>query len=576
MLVWDWQELVARVYTPFPSAGVLGFLALPVCLAVGFGLLRGEPDGAVNVRLLLVDAGFFAFLMVLFNVVLLSGVLQSFTGTPLALASGLAYPVFHSSALALGIVVAGRARGRERTSLLLVVLSLAVLTGTVTVYAFSLLSRTYQVGAFLDVFWFAALLLLIGAAIEADALALHPAEPPAAQDERALVIEALLPAAALAIVALGAIMFSEQLGPALTWLLLSATIGVSVFYGLRLWQTRLAERASAEERARLLREAVSARTVAEAGQRREAFLADSSRRLGASLVLEETLPSVAGMAVPVLADWCAIAVLEVGRPPQVVCAHRDRGEQERIAEALADRLFFSPQAAGNLEKALLSGETQFVAAPEGAAGDELVARLAAQEVAFVPLRAHGATVGLLVLGLERGERRFDIDARTLAEMLGRRCALAIENARLFRRAQEAIAFRDEFLVVVSHELRTPLTTLLLQLGRLLELDTAPSERQRRLLESGIAQVRRLGVLSERLVDTASIADGRFELHREPCDLARIATQVVAEFQEQAQRAGCELKLEASEARGEWDAERLSQVIRNLLSNALRYGAGHSI
>src|SRR5690606_38491017 len=88
---------------------------------------------------------------------------------------------------------------------------------------------------------------------------------------------------------------------------------------------------------------------------------------------------------------------------------------------------------------------------------ELIDALGAQSGIVLPLRAHGRTLG--VLSFISSTRAFDVDDLRLAEDLARRASIALENARLHRQANEAIAARDEFLSIAAHELYTPLTAL---------------------------------------------------------------------------------------------------------------------
>ena len=99
-------------------------------------------------------------------------------------------------------------------------------------------------------------------------------------------------------------------------------------------------------------------------------------------------------------------------------------------------------------------------------------------------------------------------------------ALALDNARLFSQAQEAIRARDEFMSIASHELRTPLTPLLLHVENLtaalaagrLESNPGKLESSLRRMER---QVHRLGSLIDRLLDVTRVTSGRLHLQEEP-------------------------------------------------------------
>ena len=155
-----------------------------------------------------------------------------------------------------------------------------------------------------------------------------------------------------------------------------------------------------------------------------------------------------------------------------------------------------------------------------------------------------------------------------------------DRERLLTELREAVRLRDEFLSVASHELKTPLTPLALRLQLLRqeverELETARVPRLRGHLEAADRQVRRLTLLVDSLLDATRITSGRLTLRQEDdVNLAAIVREVVASFETQAVRAHCPLELDVpGRVLGRWDVMRLEQVVTNLLSNALKFGAG---
>ncbi|MDC0710401.1 GAF domain-containing sensor histidine kinase [Stigmatella sp. ncwal1] len=155
-----------------------------------------------------------------------------------------------------------------------------------------------------------------------------------------------------------------------------------------------------------------------------------------------------------------------------------------------------------------------------------------------------------------------------------------ECERLLQKEREAVNSRDEFLSIAAHELRTPLTPLKLQLETLRRSVVAAGvddPRVLRHLERSTAQVQRLTQLVDRLLDVSRIATGRLGLLLEDMDLSELATEVTDRFQEEAEAAGCPLEAHTPDrVRGVWDRLRLEQVLSSLISNAIKYGAGHPI
>jgi PAS domain S-box-containing protein len=159
--------------------------------------------------------------------------------------------------------------------------------------------------------------------------------------------------------------------------------------------------------------------------------------------------------------------------------------------------------------------------------------------------------------------------------LSERKSLEDERVRTIH-AQEGIRLRDEFLSIVSHELKTPLAGLLLQVEALAtrkNLEAGVHDKLCRARESG----ERLDGLIETLLDVSRIATGRFVLALERVDLAALLLETLESFQLAAHKAGCELRVEAPvTVVGNWDRVRIGQVFANLLSNALKYGAGRPV
>ena len=157
-----------------------------------------------------------------------------------------------------------------------------------------------------------------------------------------------------------------------------------------------------------------------------------------------------------------------------------------------------------------------------------------------------------------------------------------ERERLLIELQEAVRLRDEFLSVASHELKTPLTPLSLRLQGLersirAEPGSPMAVRLGKEVEVMRRQVKRLSDLVNELLDVSRITTGRLKLLLEEVELTEVTREVLARFQPEAQRAGCELLLDTNgPVSGQWDRLRLEQVLTNLLSNALKYGAGKPV
>ena len=185
-------------------------------------------------------------------------------------------------------------------------------------------------------------------------------------------------------------------------------------------------------------EDITAHKRAELAQR---FLAESSAILGSSLDPDELMRQVAAITVPDIADSCAVDLLAAnGALDRVAVAHAEPGMLARLSE-LARRYPPDPDGRLGAPKVLrtgtaeLYGELPDAVLREVAVDDghhELLRELRLRSAMIVPMIARGRTVGALSFGTGPSGRRFDERDLELAEELGRRCATAVDNARLYR------------------------------------------------------------------------------------------------------------------------------------------------
>jgi signal transduction histidine kinase len=146
---------------------------------------------------------------------------------------------------------------------------------------------------------------------------------------------------------------------------------------------------------------------------------------------------------------------------------------------------------------------------------------------------------------------------------------------LLAEAQDAAQARQDFLLTASHELRTPLTSVKAAaqlVGRYLQQPHPNRERIESMIANLQSEIGRLETISVDLLDAARIQREQFELKRTPTDLVEIASDVLTALARSGLRLPShELVLDAGEPIvGYWDAQRLRQLVSNLVSNALKY------
>ncbi len=321
------------------------------------------------------------------------------------------------------------------------------------------------------------------------------------------------------------------------------------------------------------------RARAERTARRSSFLAGAGKALAATTDYERAAADVARLAAASIADACVVLLLEPQGPVWIV-GHEDPARAARAMELLRATAPSCTAPLGipaAIARAVpVRGAATATAPPSGEAAQAALEELGVRAYLTVPLSARGEPIGAIAL-LARRPHDLEPDDLPLAEDLSRLVAAAVDASRLFRRAQEAVAARDEFLSIASHELKTPLTSLILQTDALraaarrgsMEQVTSKADLIRRSAD-------RLSRLVSNLLDISRIGAGRLDLEREETDLAEVTREVVDRFAEEAQRAGCVIRMTVERAVGFWDRTRLDQVVTNLLANAIKYGAGSPI
>lgn len=326
------------------------------------------------------------------------------------------------------------------------------------------------------------------------------------------------------------------------------------------------------------------------------LLAQVSDEVGASLDVNEIARRLAQVCVPDVGDGCSVVVApDAGDMLPMASAQAwDTPEQAHVAQRLLDHAAHA-SSAFNIERAptvvrIGEGPTVDAGTPDSDEHERLVRELGAHSYLSVPLMlsvpagapsSEQRTVGAISLWSCNSSRPMDERAMLLVAEIARRASQALDNASLYRKEQEAVAHRDEFLSVASHELRTPLAPLKIGLQSSLakltkEPDKAPSVTVMKSLLVAERQVDRLQLLVDTLLDVSRIRAGRLELERGRMELHALVRDVVARFQPELDRKSVRVIQRLEPIAGTWDKSRLDQVISNLITNAIKYGEGRPI
>ena len=437
---------------------------------------------------------------------------------------------------------------------------------------------------------------------------------------------------------------------------------------------------------------ITARRRAEVASR---FLADASAALAESLDYETTLQRVTDLAVPRIADWCAVEIVgEDGALHPLAITHVDPAKIA-LAREFRRRYPPDPDAPYGSAEALRTGRSQLLAEiPDallvaGARDADHLAMLRAIGLSssmLVPLIARGKALGTITFISSSPERRYGPDDLAHAEELARRAALAIDNARLYREAQASeerfrglfegtadavlvtdaegryvdanpamcalvgysrdelrtmrvgdlspdweaaqqhragvlragawrgemelrrkdgavipvegaitalrtaagafsiAAWRDisgrrraeeqrqRFIAMVAHELRNPLSAII----GYADLMRRRQRYDAKAVETIVAQARRLERLTLDLRETMLVGARALTLKRGPTDPRALVTAAVELAQATSADHRIVLEVPAHLPAADWDADRVSQALGNLLLNAIKYSEGGTV
>jgi signal transduction histidine kinase len=330
-------------------------------------------------------------------------------------------------------------------------------------------------------------------------------------------------------------------------------------------------------------ESVRARRRAEASAARMFDLLRRATAVAdASLDAAETLESLLRLVVPGFADFCQIDLLDdEGRPASVASAHVQADKDALLREM--DRKY-PPLPHSPRKRVLDTGRSELVREVgdrilgESANSPEhrrILDALGARSSIIVPLRTRGRTLGALSMSVAESERTYTEEDLALAEDLGHRAALALDNARLHREAKAAIEARDDLLAVVSHDLKTPLSVISIcssVLQRKAESGSPDPAAYKQIMTIQRSSARMANLIGD-LLDAASLAGGHFSMEAGIHEM-----RLVLEDAMEAMRTVAQDKAVRLECVDEFDdhphvlcdREKIVRVYANLIGNAIKF------
>lgn len=322
-----------------------------------------------------------------------------------------------------------------------------------------------------------------------------------------------------------------------------------------------------------------ARVDAEAAQQRLQFLFQATSALFARpLTGASKLNTLAQLAVPHVADWCLVDIVNRGDALSRVAATHWDPARASAATHLVGRFGYDPAAPAGAGFAMRTGTAQIIddlteSAGLVSASDSLrvLHGLGAKSVALVPLMGTQAPLGVVSFAFAESHRSYSSEELELLQDLCARAAWAVENAMLHEQTQRAVRARDDLLAVVSHDLRNPLSTISMA-ANLLRKGADNREKTLRNAERIGRAAGQMERLISDLLDLAAIESAHLRVEQSTWRVATLVAEAMELMGPLARER--QLQLQAVVADGEANVmcnrDRTLQVFSNLIGNAVKF------
>jgi PAS domain S-box-containing protein len=308
------------------------------------------------------------------------------------------------------------------------------------------------------------------------------------------------------------------------------------------------------------------------------FLADVGAVLTSTLDYEATLENIARLAVRDLADFCMVDLIEEdGSLKRLKALSRDSSKTwicDLFMQVSLDgrRAHLARSALESRHPVLMEHLSAEMFASLSQNEQDLQALRAAdpKSIIAVPLLAHGKLVGAIVLMFCSFDRMYRPADVRLVEELALRAAFSIEHARLFAEAQLAVKTREEVLAIVSHDLKNPVATMELVASLLRRTERMDSLGEfADNIQTSVDEMQRL--IAD-LLDFSRIQSGTFSVETHAEQLRRLVMTSIDGIRllAETRRQTLEVDLSPNLPEVAVDADRIRQVMSNILGNAIKF------
>lgn len=318
------------------------------------------------------------------------------------------------------------------------------------------------------------------------------------------------------------------------------------------------------------------------------FLADTTRILSESTSYEERVQRIANLVVPPLADICLVHIINDSKLTLKAVAQNEIGDADILHNIFANGCLEKPETKFGPKFVLKSGSSQLIKNIDNnlllqiASHDESlfqkIKNFEIQSWISAPMKTRGRQVGVIsfIRCKPDGYSEADLD---FANLIADRAALAVDNARLYNEAQQAIRLREDVLAVVSHDLKNPLG-IVKGFNELIASYAMSSMVNHSILEATQAierSVRQMERLVNDLLDFAKIQSGTLSIESKPYQVSNLIWEGAEIIKHHADKKNISMQIDVQPQLPmvNCDSDRIKQVFSNLLGNAIKFSPENS-
>lgn len=310
------------------------------------------------------------------------------------------------------------------------------------------------------------------------------------------------------------------------------------------------------------------------------YLSSIGRMLSETLNYDEVIKRSCDVVVPKLADACFL-LLQSGKRKfePVVVRHSDPDHKKALELSFNDEKNSPFFQSWFLERIFTKRESVFVKQQSDSNGLPIepgfrkwLHQFGIHSCAVIPIFSQGQFMGAMCFVLDKNSRQFsDVDLKFL-EAVAHRAVLSISNARLYREAKSAIRSREDVLAFVSHDLRNPLSAISLRAQLLLQKNELSNEQVKEHLQGMLGSVAQMQRLLGDLLDFSKMASKVFSVESQIKNICQVIEQPLDAVRPIAEAREQKIKIDIEDNLPEifCDADRIGQVVTNLLTNAIKF------